>query len=109
MNETESPLRIILSTFPSDEIAREVTHTLLEERLIACGNLIPGVTSIYRWQGAVETSAEVIVIFKTTAPVESVMARIKELHPYEVPEIVVLQVADVHPAYLAWARECIEG
>lgn len=102
----DSPLLLILSTFPSDAIASDVVHTLLGDHLIACGNIIPGITSIYRWQGAVETSTEVMVIFKTTSAVEKVMARIKELHPYEVPEIVTIPADSVHPAYLAWAREC---
>ena len=73
--------------------------------LAACGNLVPGVESIYRWQGAVETSAEVLVIFKTTiGRYPQLETRIKALHSYEVPEIVALRVADGLPAYLRWVE-----
>jgi periplasmic divalent cation tolerance protein len=76
---------------------------LVEERLAACGTLLPGATSIYRWQGAVEEAQEVQIILKTTTEnVTKLIARVTEIHPYEVPEIICLQVADGLPAYLAW-------
>jgi len=77
----------------------------VEERLVACGNVVPGVESIYRWEGKVETAAEVLVIFKTTiGRYPEMEARVKALHPYEVPEIVSLRVADGLPAYLRWVE-----
>lgn len=97
---------ILLSTFPDIAVARTAVRTLVEERLVACGNIMPGVESIYRWQGAVETSAEVMVIFKTTADsAEAAQARLRELHPYEVPEILRLPVDGGWPPYLDWVRE----
>lgn len=100
-----APLHLVLSTFPDETTARRIVLTLVEERVVACGNLLPGLTSIYRWQGAVETAAEVLVVFKTASAPDVVMARLRELHPYEVPEIIVLPVATVLPAYLAWVVE----
>lgn len=96
---------LILSTFPDIAAARTTVRTLVEERLVACGNIVPGVESIYRWQGAVETSSEVIVIFKTTADsAEAAQARLRELHPYEAPEILLLPVEGGWPPYLEWVR-----
>ena len=97
---------VLLSTFPDQDAARTAVRTLVVERLVACGNMMPGVESIYRWQGAVETSAEVMVIFKTTADsAEAAQARLRELHPYEVPEILRLPVDGGWPPYLDWVRE----
>ena len=97
---------ILLSTFPDIAAARTAVRTLVEERLVACGNIMPGVESIYRWQGAVETSMEVMVIFKTTADsAEAAQARLRELHPYEVPEILRLPVDGGWPPYLDWVRD----
>jgi periplasmic divalent cation tolerance protein len=101
-----SAVLILLTTFPDLDTARSVVRALVMESLAACGNIIPGVESIYRWQGKIETSAEVIVIFKTTAAsADRAQARLRELHPYEVPEILRLPVADGWPPYLDWVRE----
>ena len=97
---------LLLSTFPDIGAARTAVRTLVEERLVACGNIMPGVESIYRWQGAVETSMEVMVIFKTTADsAEAAQARLRELHPYEVPEILRLPVDGGWPPYLDWVMD----
>jgi len=96
---------IVVTTWPDALQARAAVRTLVEERLAACGNLVPGVESIYRWEGKVETSAEVIVIFKTTiGRYPQFEARVKALHSYEVPEIVCVRVTDGLPAYLRWVE-----
>jgi periplasmic divalent cation tolerance protein len=100
-----APLHLLLSTFPDEPTARRVVLTLVEERIVACGNIIPGLTNIYRWQGTIETSAEVLVVFKTAISPEVAITHLKDLHPYEVPEIIVLPVTAVLPAYLAWVQE----
>ena len=75
----------------------------MSERLAACVNVLPGVESIYRWQGKVETSQEVLAVIKTTAERYAELAkRLRELHPYAVPEIVALPAAAVAESYLAW-------
>jgi periplasmic divalent cation tolerance protein len=99
---------LLLSTFPSRDVARTVTFTLVEECFVACGSVVPGVESIYRWKGEIETSDEVLVIFKTTAGrAAGAMERLRALHPYEVPEIVQIPIADGWPDYLAWVGESV--
>ena len=94
---------VVLSTFPSSEKAAEIARQLVDERLCACVNLIPAVRSIYRWQGAVHDDAEVLAIVKTTAErVEALRERLIALHPYELPEAIVLPVAGGHAPYLTW-------
>jgi periplasmic divalent cation tolerance protein len=96
---------IVLTTWPDADTARAAARAVVDECLAACGNIVPGVESIYRWEGAVQTSAEVLVIFKTTiGRYPQFETRIKALHSYEVPEIVALRVADGLPAYLRWVE-----
>ena len=96
----------VFTTWPDLETARTAARTLVEEKLAACGNIVPGVESIYRWEGKVETGAEVLVIFKTTVgSYPALEARVRTLHPYEVPEVLAVRVADGLPAYLRWVEE----
>jgi periplasmic divalent cation tolerance protein len=90
-------------TAASPEEATRIGRTLVEERLAACVNILPGMTSIYRWQGAVETAAETVLIAKTRAGLfERLAARVKELHSYDVPCVVELRVGRGNPDYLGW-------
>lgn len=96
-------IRIVLCTFPSAEAARQIGTALVEKQLAACVNLIPAVESIYRWQGKVETAAETLAIFKTSATAYPDFEReLSALHPYDVPEIVAIEPAAVADSYLAW-------
>lgn len=101
---------VVLTTWPEVERARAAAHTLVEERLAACANIVPNVESIYRWEGKVETSAEVLMVLKTTRDrYPALQARITELHSYEVPEIVALRVEDGLPQYVKWVGDnCAE-
>ena len=100
-----SAVVLLLTTFPDIAVARPAVRTLVEEQLVACGNILPSVESIYRWQGTVETSAEVMVFFKTTVDcADAAQARLRDLHPYEVPEILRLPVDGGWPPYLDWVR-----
>lgn len=103
-----SDVIILLSNFPDADTARHAVRTLVEERLIACGNLIPGVESIYEWKGAMETGTEVMAVCKTTAEFAAqAQERLRSLHPYEVPEILQIPVSAGWPGYLAWvAKQC---
>ncbi len=98
-----SAARIALITAPDVATALLLARALVEARTAACVNLLPGVTSIYRWQGAVHEDAEVLLVAKTRAErlsqIEALLAR---LHPYEVPELVVLAPEHVERKYLAW-------
>jgi len=101
---------LVLSTFPDRETALRVGNTLVEEQLVACASIVPGVESIYRWQGKIERSAEVLVIFKTlTERYYAVEERIRQLHPYEVPEILAIDPKSGLPAYLQWVEANSSG
>ena len=91
---------VVLCTFPDVEKAREVGAALVEAQLAACVNLLPGIESIYRWQGAVERAGEVLAVFKTKASAwPAFERRLRELHPYDVPEIVALKPEQVAESY----------
>lgn len=95
---------VVLCTFPDPDQARQIGAALVERQVAACVNLLPGVESIYRWQGKVERAGEVLALIKTTR-YPDLEAAIKELHPYEVPEILALPASAGLPAYLAWLTE----
>ena len=100
-----SALRILVvfATCPNRRVAERIGRTLVEEHLAACANILPGLTSIYRWQGKVCRDPEVLVLLKTRRSCFPALAgRVRELHPYSVPEIVALPVALGSPAYLTW-------
>jgi periplasmic divalent cation tolerance protein len=102
--------RIVLTTAGSEEEARKIATALVERRLAACVNIIPQVTSIYRWQGKVEESGEWLLIVKTTAEAfANVQAAIAQLHSYEVPECIALAIDDGSPNYLKWIGESVES
>lgn len=91
------------STFPEMETARRIAQQLITENLAACANLVPAVESIYCWQGKVENAAEVLGLFKTTVNCyPAFQERLKELHPYEVPEILCLRIEGGLQDYLDW-------
>lgn len=99
---------IALSTVGSEADAERIAKALVEERLAACVNILPGVRSIYRWKGAVEDERELMLLMKTTLDgVERLRERLHELHPYEVPEFVVVQVDRISAAYGAWILESV--
>jgi len=97
---------IVLTTLPGDFEIRTFAKTLVEERLAACVNLLPPMESVYRWEGQVEQETERQVIIKTSrSRVIGLWDRIRELHPYETPEFVVLSIQDGSDAYLRWIGE----
>jgi periplasmic divalent cation tolerance protein len=104
----DSGVRVALTTAPDAEVAARIARALVEERLAACANLVPQLRSIYRWQGRVEDASEVLMLIKTRADrVAALAERLRALHPYELPELVVLPVAAGLDAYLDWVRaEC---
>lgn len=94
---------IVLTTVSVDADAEQLGRTLVDERLVACVNVLPTMTSIYRWEGAVEQANERQLIMKTTSRrVEELKTRLAALHPYDVPEILVLPIADGGASYLTW-------
>jgi len=105
MKESDSELRVVLVTAPDLETATGIARTLVTERLAACANVVPGLRSIYRWEGSVQDDAEVLLLLKTRAArCPALAARVKDLHPYEVPEVLELPVTGGSEAYLEWVR-----
>lgn len=103
MPDEPTALAVVVSTLASEEEARTLALRLVEERLIACGNIVPGLTSIYRWEGRIVQAAEVLLVMKTKSMLlERLFERVTELHPYEVPELVALRPSQVAEAYGAW-------
>lgn len=103
-------MRLILSTIPAGK-ALELAKKIVEERLAACVNIAPKVESVYVWEGKLECEEEALMFIKTTeAAVERLTSRIKELHPYTVPEIISLEIRGVegNPDYLKWISEAID-
>lgn len=94
---------LVFCTFPDAEQARQIGTSLVSAKLAACVNLVPGIESIYHWQGKVETSQEVLALFKTTTSCyPELEQRLIELHPYDVPEILAVSPNAVSPAYAQW-------
>jgi periplasmic divalent cation tolerance protein len=94
---------LVLVTTPSAEEAARLARALVEARLAACGNVVPQLRSIYRWQGEVHDEAEALLILKTTrASFAALRERVLELHPYDVPEVLALPVEAGSADYLAW-------
>lgn len=94
---------LVFSTFPDAATARDIARTLVTEQLAACASLLPPVTSIYVWQGEHTESEETLVLFKTSCDQYAALeARLRALHPYEVPEIIAVQITAGLPAYLQW-------
>lgn len=97
---------VVLVTTPSAEKAAEIARAVVEEKLAACGNIVPGVRSIYRWKGEVQDDAEVLLLLKTQRKrFAELRDRILALHPYEVPEVIALPVEAGSDAYLDWIAQ----
>ena len=95
----------VFSTFPNPDKAAEVARILVTEQLAACVNLLGPVRSIYRWQGEISDDSETLAVIKTTRErFEALKARLVELHPYEVAEVIALPVEAGHAPYLAWVE-----
>src|SRR4029077_2566636 len=102
--------RIVLCTFGSEAEAAKIGRYLVEHQLAACVNILPRIESIYRWQGKVESSAEWLLLIKTTAEkFPEVRAAISELHSYDLPECVAIAIEDGSAEYLAWIGDSVGG
>ena len=97
---------IVLTTLPAEGDAEGFASQLVEERLAACVNILPPMRSVYRWKGSVERADERQVVIKTTAPrIAALEARVRALHPYDLPEFVVIPIVQGSAGYLAWLTE----
>ena len=97
------PVLICFCTCPDADVAGRIASALVEERLAACVNILPGLRSLYRWQGQVEATDEALLLIKTTRDrFDALSVRLNVLHPYELPEVLAVEAAAGLPAYLNW-------
>ena len=109
MTEGRGPL-VVLVTAPSEAMARELGQRLVDDRLAACVSVVPGVTSIFMWEGKREEASEALLVIKTGAErYPALQQRVLELHPYSVPEVLALAVEAGAPAYLRWVQDSVAG
>ena len=110
MITTEDDHRLVLCTCPDQETALTIGERLVEERLAACVSLVPGLSSIYRWQGAIQRDPEVLLLIKTTlARFDALSDSLRRLHPYDVPEIIALPITAGSRDYLSWVTTCTQS
>lgn len=103
LNATATAGILAVTTVPSPDEGRRIVRTLVERRIIACGNVLPGAVSIFRWKGAVEESQEAVVLMKTRADrLRDLEDALIGLHPYELPELIVVPITGGHGPYLDW-------
>lgn len=104
--QPDCDIRVVATTFPNESTAAAAIHSLLREHLIACGTMQPGCRSIYIWDGKLEDTDEVSVLLKTSAStLDSLEKRLHELHPFDLPEFLVMSAASASQAYNAWVNE----
>ena len=103
------PQQIVLCTCPDSETADRLAAAVVERRLAACVNIVPGLTSVFRWQGRVERDGEVLLLIKTTAAGYPALERtLCELHPYELPEVIAVDIETGLAGFLRWMDESVE-
>jgi len=101
---------VALVTVPSTDVGTEVAHTLLDRKLAACVNIIPTMTSLYTWEGEVCADEEVLLIIKTTkSAFDELASAVKEIHPYDVPEIIAVPLTAGSKDYLDWIHQVVEA
>ncbi len=106
MTDNADPILLIYSTFATLEEAKACGQALVERRLAACVNILPGMVSVYEWQGALDSDEEVVMIVKTRAGiVEETRSALAAIHPYDTPAILTLATEDVNAPYAGWLRE----
>jgi periplasmic divalent cation tolerance protein len=98
---------LVFCTCPDEQSATRIAEALVDERLAACVNLLPGVTSLYRWEGQMQRDREVLALIKTTgARLALLTERLRALHPYQIPEIIAVPITAGLPDYLSWVTTC---
>jgi periplasmic divalent cation tolerance protein len=108
MTDKKLVLKLVLTTCACLEEARRIASTLVERQLAACVNIVPQIESVYRWQGKIDTATEMLLIIKTTsAAFDRLRGALIELHSYEVPECIEINIEDGNAAYLQWIGESV--
>lgn len=110
MSEPAGRVVVALTTVPSTEVGHDLARALVGERLAACVSVLPAMTSFYRWNGELQQDVEHQLVIKTTADrVDAVQARVGQLHPYELPEFLVLPVHSGSARYLGWVGDAVSA
>lgn len=105
----DTEFQLVLCTCPDQESANRIAERLVGGRLAACVSLLPGLTSVYRWQGAIQCEAEVLLLIKTVAGQFAALSEaLRGMHPYEVPEIIALPITAGLTDYLSWIKTCTQ-
>uniref|UniRef100_A0A182Q1F3 Uncharacterized protein n=1 Tax=Anopheles farauti TaxID=69004 RepID=A0A182Q1F3_9DIPT len=108
MSTIPSDYSVAFVTAPDSKVAKDLAHRLVEQRLVACVNIVPSVTSIYAWEGEVKEDAEVLMMVKTrTDRMPEVTRFVRENHPYSVAEVISLPIADGNALYLEWMGKSV--
>lgn len=110
-NAQDLKMQIYYVPCPDLSTAEKICHTLLQEKRVACGNILPALQSMYWWQGKIEKSQEVLLLLKTDTPTEDLIeleSRIREIHPYKVPCLMRLKPESINSDYLNWIRESLK-
>jgi periplasmic divalent cation tolerance protein len=108
MLEATSTARIVMTTVASAEEAARLGRTFVEERLAACATILPAIHSIYKWRGKIESSDETLLLLKTaTDQLPALESRLQELHSYETPEFLVIEIEAGSQSYLKWLAESL--
>lgn len=102
------PLRVVLVTAPNGRVAQRLARALVEQRLAACVNVLPRIASHYRWEGRLCRDTESLLLIKTSSRLMPALSRfVKARHPYKLPEVISLAIAEGSPAYLDWLKGCL--
>ena len=110
MTQPESPFCVVINTCPDKETARNVATILVKEKWAACVNILPGITSVYPWKDKIETGEEVLLLIKSrNALYPQLEARLREIHPYELPEIINVSISGGLEAYLGWITDSVRN
>ena len=108
--ENKNILHVVFVTVPDADVGRKLARAVLEARLAACVNIIPGLESHYWWQGKLDTSAEVLLLIKTTKPkLKALQKLVVVKHPYDTPEFVAIPASTVAEKYMTWVRDSVKG
>jgi periplasmic divalent cation tolerance protein len=100
-------IHLALCTCPDQDTAEALAESLVVNRLAACVNIVPGLVSVYHWEGQIERAEEVLLLIKTTeARIPELVAWVEREHPYDVPELIAHPITGGHPGYLEWVRKC---
>lgn len=106
MSTRRNSYRLVLSTCPNTRVAKRIATALVKEELAACVNILPALQSVYRWRGKVESAKEILMVIKIRArDYARVEARVRQLHPYDLPEVISVSIASGYSRYLAWLED----